>query len=210
MFGLRDPQAVFLLDADLPCHILATEPGVRGKPCGRVAIRLALVRRAVHRQQVVWIVRQVPALVFGELLRALLPCVGKRHHMVDLHGGARVLPAHEVDARAGVRVLQHAARHHTVMRVRLVGLVGQVAVEDVVAGIAAVVVHVGPCRAELVAAIPGLRRTALHCKRVEHGERVVLRAFRRLSNHIRGGLLFFRGLRRLRLRRGGGRRRARR
>jgi hypothetical protein len=58
--------------------------------------------------------------------------------------------------------VQGAGRHHTVAGAGLVGQVDQVAAQDVVAGVAAVVptldtVVVGPRRTELLARVPGLR-----------------------------------------------------
>ena len=74
--------------------------------------------------------------------------------MVDLHRRADLVAAHERDGRVGVRVVQRAGGHRVGAPLdRHVRLVDEVPVEDVVAGVAAVVaawrgVVVGPRLAE--------------------------------------------------------------
>ena len=85
--SLRHPQCVLVFHADLPCDILAAERLVRRQPGRRVGIGFLLVCWPVHREQIVWVIRQLQPLVSVELLRALLPRVGQRDDMVDLHGG---------------------------------------------------------------------------------------------------------------------------
>ena len=54
------------------------------------------------------------------------------------------------------------------MRAEPVLHAGQVAAENIIAGIAAIMVHIGPRLAELRALIAGLRRTALHLQGAQH------------------------------------------
>ncbi len=157
-----------MLHADLTCHVLAAEAFVRWQPCGGVAVGLLLVGRAVHGEQIVRIVRQLGARRLAELLRARLPGVAQRHDMVDLHRGGRLVAALEIDGLAGVGVVQRSGFHHAVVGEDLVFHIGQITVEDVVAGVAAVVVHILPRHAELGALVAGLGRAALHRERLEH------------------------------------------
>jgi hypothetical protein len=84
----------------------------------------------------------------------------------------------ELDRRPGVGVGQRAADHDAVPGAGLERLAGEVAGEDVVAGVAAVVVGVDPARAEPVAVVAGLRRSALDRQGAQHAERA-LRGVRR-------------------------------
>ena len=64
--------------------------------------------------------------------------------------------------------MQFSGLHHAIVRTPLVPHAGQIAVEDIIAGVAAVVVHVGPRLAELSALVPGFRRAALDLQRIQH------------------------------------------
>src|SRR5699024_2026816 len=73
------------------------------------------------------------------------------HEVVDLHLGGGPLAALEVDALARVRILEHAGEHDAAVAG---DHLGQVPGEDVVAGVAAVVVEVElPRAAELLHAV---------------------------------------------------------
>ena len=82
--------------------------------------------------------------------------------MVDLHGFRRVLATFERYCLAGVGIAERAGEHHAIIRVVFERHVRHVALENVVAGIAAVMVDVAPRRAELVTGIPSFRRGILH------------------------------------------------
>ena len=88
--------------------------------------------------------------------------------MVDLHRGGSLLALLELDVLASVWIMQFSGLHHAIVRTPLVPHAGQIAVEDVIAGVAAVVVHVGPRLAELSALVPGFRRAALDLQRIQH------------------------------------------
>ena len=81
--------------------------------------------------------------------------------MVDLNGRTGALAADEVDGRAGVLIRQGARQDDAVAGPGLERFAGQVAGQDVVAGIAAVAVCIGPGRSKLVPGVTGLRGAAL-------------------------------------------------
>lgn len=62
--------------------------------------------------------------------------------MVDLHRGGSLLALLELDVLASVWIMQFSGLHHAIVRTPLVPHAGQIAVEDIIAGVAAVVVHV--------------------------------------------------------------------
>ena len=72
---------------------------VRRQPGGCVAVALALVQRAVDGEQVQRVVGEEPSRRAVQLLRALLPGVGQRDDMVDLHRRAAWPARAEVDRR---------------------------------------------------------------------------------------------------------------
>ena len=88
--------------------------------------------------------------------------------MVDLDRGAGGVAAQEVDGGGRVGVGQDAGEHHAVPRPGLEREGREVAAEHVIAGIAAVVVNVGPGRAELLARIARLWCAALDGQRRQH------------------------------------------
>ena len=84
--------------------------------------------------------------------RSGLPGIAKRDNVVDLHRGRGTDTPNEVDRLAGVWILQDAGADDA-GRARPVNDLRQVPFQDIVAGIAAVVVDVLPCKAELVTVI---------------------------------------------------------
>ena len=165
--GLRDPQRIFVLHTNLTCHIFATETFVGRQPRGRIAIRLLLVGLSLYCQQIIRIIRQFGTLRLAEFLRALLPCVAQRHHMVDLYRCGGLPSLLERDVLAGIRIMQLAGFHHASVRTHLMLHVSQITVEDVVARIATVAIHIGPCLAELRALIPRLRGAAFDLQGIQ-------------------------------------------
>jgi hypothetical protein len=91
--------------------------------------------------------------------------------MVDLHVVTRGGAALERHPPARVGLGQRAREDDAVAGAGLEGLAGQVAGEDVVAGVAAVVVGVDPAVAEQVAVVAGGGRAALHRHGGERGQR---------------------------------------
>ena len=63
--------------------------------------------------------------------------------------------------------MQLAGFHHAIVRTHLMLHVSQITVEDVVARIATVAIHIGPCLAELRALIPRLRGAAFDLQRIQ-------------------------------------------
>ena len=146
----------------LACHVGAAVGGVARQPFGGVRVGLLLVRRAVCSEQVFRVVRQLAALLCGQILRAGLPCVRKGHHVVNLHGRGGLLAALELDGLAGVRVIQRAANYGACVGPDLETKIGQVAAQNVVASVALVTVNVIPGGAELFTRVASLRRAFLH------------------------------------------------
>ena len=146
----------------LACHVGAAVGGVARQPVGGVRIGLLLVRRAVCSEQVLRVVRQLAALLCGQILRAGLPCVRKSHHVVNLHSRGGLLAALELDGLAGVRVVQSATNHGACVGPDLETNIGQVAAQNVVTGIALVAVNIIPGGSELITRVAGLRRAFLH------------------------------------------------
>jgi hypothetical protein len=92
---------------------------------------------------------------------------------------ADLRPAVERDGGSRVGIVQRTGEHHAVSGTRLVGGRGEVAAEDVVAGVATVVVDIGPGLAEEVAAVAGLggapldrQRGQRRCRRARSRERL--------------------------------------
>lgn len=111
--------------------------------------------------------------------------------MVDLDGGAGGVASYEIDVLACVGVVEMAARHDAVMGVAAICDIGRVSFQDVVAGVAAVVVHVRPCGPELRALV-----SALGCPLAD----------RELLQDVRCQWLLFGGGRRMRAQGGCGQR----
>lgn len=170
MLGLGDPETVFRFDCCLTLDIFTTESFVRRKPCGGILVAFGAVCGAVDCHEVQWVVRELFALVRGQLLGTLLPCVAERDEMVDLDVRAGVLAADEFDSGAGVPIRQSAGDYDAIVCAGLECFFGQVACQDVVAGVAAVVVSIGPSGSELIAGIASLRGSALDRDDLELGE----------------------------------------
>ena len=136
-----------------------------GSQLGGVRIGLLLVRRAVRGEQVLRVVRQLAALLGGQILRAGLPCVRQCNHVVNLHRRGGLLAALELDGLAGVRVIQSAGNDGACVGPDLETNIGQVAAQNIVAGVALVAVNVIPGGAELVAGVTVLqRRVSFTCR----------------------------------------------
>ena len=71
--------------------------------------------------------------------------------MVDLHFGACIVPALEIYRCPGVGVVQRTGKDDTVVRAFAVSFIGQIPVEDIISGIASIMVNVFPAVGELVA-----------------------------------------------------------
>ena len=155
-----DRHAVLELDGDLSRDVRAAEALVRREPGRRVGVALLTVGARRHGEQVQRVVRERHPLPGAPARRALLPRVAERDDVVDVD--ARPAAAHVRDRRGRVRVGQRAGRHHAAVGAGPQRLPPQVEMEEVVAGVAAVVVDVDPAAAELVAAVARQRATALH------------------------------------------------
>jgi len=154
----RDPQAVAGLHRDLTGDVRAAEGLVLRQPGRGVTVALLIVRRAACGEQVEGIVGERRPLLRRERLRALLPRVAEGDDMVDLHQLRSALAADEGDRRAGVRIVERARGDPAAA---VTNGVGELNTEDVVAGVASVVVDVLPARAELRPVVAGLRGAAL-------------------------------------------------
>ena len=165
VLGLGHPQPVGGLHRHLPGDVGAAVPGDVGQPGGGVGVALLAVGGVVDGQQVERVVGEGRAagLVPGE--GAGLPAVAERDHVVDVDAAAVALL--EPDRLPGVGVGEGAGHHDTVAA-GLQRLVDEVAGQDVVAGVAAVAVDVGPLLPELVAVVAGLRRAALDRQPGQH------------------------------------------
>lgn len=81
--------------------------------------------------------------------------------MVDLHERAGVISADEPDALTAVGISEGPAGHHAIPSSAFVHDRGQIPGEDVVASVAAVLVHIGPGRSELGAVVTSLGGSTL-------------------------------------------------
>ena len=112
----RHRQPPLRLHRDLPRHEPAPVRPLRRQPRGGVAVALLRVRRAVDREQVERVVGERASARRVPLRRTLLPRVGQRDHVVDLHRGRVGLGEHEPPP--GVRIVQHARDHDAAVRAR--------------------------------------------------------------------------------------------
>ena len=124
-----------------------------------------MVRRAIHGEQIIRIVRELHAFSRVPILGPGLPCVLQGNHVIDLHGGTRVLPACEMNHLARVRVVQHTGFHLAAVA-RDICHISQIARQNVLAHIAPVAVVVGLAESEQIAVI------AVAIGPVHHGELV--------------------------------------
>src|SRR5699024_5833993 len=113
------------------------------------------------RQQIQRVVRQFPPALSAELLCTLLPRIHQRDDVIYLNRTGSSAAAGEIDAFAGVRILEHPRDHGASVAAGAVGFVGQIPPQDVVAGVAAVVPAVdgdivGPRLTELITAVTRL------------------------------------------------------
>src|SRR4051794_12255263 len=90
--------------------------------------------------------------------------------MIYLHVVAGGRTAHELHARPGVRIGERPGEDDTVVRPGLELLTDEVPGQDVIAGVAAVVIDVDPAGAELITVVAGPRRPSLDLKCRERGE----------------------------------------
>lgn len=147
-----DTQTVGILDQYLLHHVRTVEAGVRGEPGGGVVGLLLLVHRTIDRDEVGRVVREPQRQSGRPLRRALAPGVGQGHDVVDLHGLAGLPSAAELDQVTGVGVGQRASDHHAAGH-RVEPDRGQPGAEHIVAGVAAVTVHVRPRGSEEVSLV---------------------------------------------------------
>lgn len=174
LFGCRDPQPVGGLHRDLAGHVVAAQGRILRQPGGSISGTFLLVRCTVRRDEVQGVVREALPLHWVQALRPFLPGVAQSHHMIDLDLTAAVLATAEVDVPAGIRFAEVPGRN---LAGGALGKdhAGQVAAEDVIAGVAAVPVHVEPGLAKGLPAIAGVRGSAFHCQAVQGREGAALR-----------------------------------
>ncbi len=118
-----------------------------------------MVLVAIYGEEVEGVVGELFALFWGPLLGAFLPGVCEWDDVVDLDELAGVLSALEVDDVASEWVVECAGEDAA--SVWYVGVV-EVALENVVALVAAVSVDVAPALAELVTVVSGSWCSASH------------------------------------------------
>lgn len=154
VFGLGDPEVVFVFDVDLAGDELATEGAMGGEPRGGVVVAFLHVCYAVDGEEVEGVVVEGAALLRGELLSAFLPGVAEGDDVVDVDCAGGFGAADEVDDLICVGAMEGAGEDETAVE----NGVGEVALEDDVADVAAV--DLAPVAAELVAGIAGARSAA--------------------------------------------------
>ena len=71
--------------------------------------------------------------------------------MVDLHFSACIVPTLKIYRCPGVGIVQRTGEDDTVVRAFAVSFIGQIPVEDIISGIASIMVNVLPAVGELVA-----------------------------------------------------------
>ena len=171
LLGRRHPEPVLGFDCDLSSHERAAVTLGRRQPGRGVGVTLASVGGPVDGQQVQRVVSEPGTHRSAPLSRALLPGVGQRDHVVDLYGGRCSWSANEADRLAGVGIAQGAPQDQAAAGAGLQHVPGQVATQDVVAGVAAVTVQVSPGRPERSPVIARLGCPALHRESTECGQR---------------------------------------
>ena len=124
---------VFLLNRYLAGYILATKRLVARQPSSRIAVAFLLIGRAIHRQQLKRVVRQSFTLGSAQLLRASLPRIAQRHHMIDLHQSAGIAATRKLNISTSVRVLQRTACNLAIIVNRRIS---QVALQNTITRIA--------------------------------------------------------------------------
>ena len=148
VLGRRDPESPPRLHRHLPGHEPAPVRLPRREPGRGVAVALLRVRGPVDREQVERVVGKGAPAGGRPARRTLLPRVRQRHDVIDLHRLRVGLGEHEHSSR--VRVDQPTGHHHAAVGARPPLLVVEIAVEDVVTGVATVPVDVGPRGTELL------------------------------------------------------------
>lgn len=143
----RDRQPVRRLHQDLLHRVGAVVAGVRRQPVRGVVRTLVLVGGSTRGKEVGGVVRERQREVGRPGRSPFAPGVRQRHHVIDLHLGAGVRAAHELEQVPGVRVPQRAGRDQAGTQ-RVTRDVGQPRGEHVVTGVAAVPVDIGPRLAE--------------------------------------------------------------
>jgi hypothetical protein len=113
------------------------KPRIGRQPRRGITKSLVEVDLTGHGQQIARVVGEVAAALVVPQPGTLVPGVGQRHHMVDLHGRGGVGAANEVDGHPGVGVMQDAALREAGTGPHL--QIDQIAAQDVVAGVATVV-----------------------------------------------------------------------
>lgn len=145
--------------------ILAAKKLVRGQPSRRISIAFRLICRTIDREQLERIICERLASLGGKLLRASLPCITERHHVIDLHLIARLSTAHKLNCFAGVGIDERAAHDFAIARDHFF----HVAIQDDITRVTSISRR--PPIAELSPSIPGLGRSALDRQRRERVER---------------------------------------
>ena len=92
LLAARHRESVFVFHTDLPGHVSQRYEAFVGSQYAAEAGAFALVRRAIHGEQIIRIVRELHAFSRVSNLGPGLPCVLQGNHVIDLHGGTRVLP----------------------------------------------------------------------------------------------------------------------
>lgn len=114
--------------------------GIRRHPEGRPLITLVLVCLPLHREEIGGIIGESDTQRFRPCPRTLIPRIGQRHDMLDLHGCTSLVAALEIYRRTRIRIMQHTCGHRTRTATDLhIGLLDQIAIKNVVSRIALVV-----------------------------------------------------------------------
>lgn len=163
------------LDRDLSGDVGAPEGPVRWEPAGGVRVTLLLVGASGDGEKVQGVVGEVRPYRHAELLGSRLPGVAESDNVVDLDLSTCSRAPREPDDGTGVGVVQNTALHHASVSSGLEHHVGEIATQDVVSSVAAIVPirHidiVAPGLSELLTAVARFRCPAFDAQGCQAGK----------------------------------------
>ena len=150
---LGDAQIVRVFHRDLPFHVVAAEAGVGRQPLVGRRSGLVPIGRSIDCQQVLGIVSKLLTALLVPLPGTRAPGIRQGDDVVDLDQRRGLVPPLKLDCLSRVGFGERAREDDAVVRAWLEGGPRQVAGQDVIACVAAIVVNVRPCLSEGLAVV---------------------------------------------------------